>query len=392
MKSKITLLSLALLLLLGAAFTLYKFLPEAGSARHIDTQWLVAASACLLDGQLPYDIRQFELCWISRFGDTYLSSFVFGAPIFGLIWPLGAFETPTAFLIVDLLNATAVLLLAAALWAIAEPQKSVGLAQILRVFWIFLGVTIGGLAGSGFVGQPVILSALGAALLYLAMRRKSTMSFLLGSLLCLVKPHITLMALCYAWIMGRGLARARLYTACSLAGLLGLLFLWDQTFVQDFFEALEVHSASNAAKIADPSRLFGMPHIISRFGAAFGGLLIVIVGGLAFAMAYFLGVAQKARAEDCLFFAALVGGLFVFPVKGYDLGVLAAAFAVIGTLSWRAQLAYLVPMLLLWRPGLLGLVNVPSDDIKMGVTLIAFGTAAAALGLALQCRNPQPKA
>lgn len=384
MNSKPALFSLMVLVVLGALFTIYKFVPEGGSARHIDTRWFVAASTCLWDGQLPYDIRQFEACWTKTFDDDYLSSFVFGAPVLGLIWPLGLLETPTAFLFVDLLNSVAVLLLAAVLWKIAAPQKALGLARVLRAFWACLGVTIGGLAGAGFVGQPVILSALGAALLYLAIRDGATLKFLVGTLLCLIKPHISLLALSYAWITGRGLVRAKIWTTLILAATLALLFLWDQTFVQDFLEALDVHSASNAAKIADPSQLFGLPHLISRFGVVFGSLILLVIGGLSFMAAYRLGSTQNIRPTDCFYLAALLGGVFIFPVKAYDLGVLAAAFAIIGTMPWRVQLVFLVPMLLIWRPGFLGIADVAPGDVRMSVTVIAFSVAAAALAFALR--------
>ena len=389
MNSKALLFSLAMLVALGAAFTIYKFLPESGGARHIDTRWFAAAATCLWEGQLPYDIRQFETCWTNRFDDPYLSPFVFGPPVLGLIWPLGAVNTSTAFLLVDLMNAAAVLALAAILWMVAQPHSAAGLARSLRAFWVFLGVTTGGLAGAGFVGQPVILSALGLGLIYLALRDGSGLKFGVGTLLCLIKPHITLLALTYVWVMGRGLARAKLFSALLLAAIAAVLFAWDQGFVADFLEALETHSASNAAKISDPTLLFGLPHILSRFGGMTGGLILLATGGLACITAYGLGSRQSGTPTEFLFLAAALGSVFLFPVKAYDLGALAVAFAVIGRMSWPVQLVYFVPMLLVWRPSLLGMFAVAPADMRASVTVIALCMAAAALGFALRAHTTE---
>ncbi len=369
---------------LGIAFVLSRFLPFDGPMRHMDTKWLNAAAACIWEGQSPYNAAFFEACWAHVTDVPYHSTFVFGTPLVPLIAPLGAMDSVAFYRATDVANALAICALAVALWFASEAGQVRGGEQVRRAVWLAFAVSLGGIAGAGYKGQPAIFVALGVVLVYLAIRRKNGFALMGGTFLCLIKPHLCLMPLAIAWFWEpKRLWGAKFGALVLIAGSIGVAAALNGALLADYGESLRLHSESVAAKFISMDRLVGVAGVLDREGVAMGTLLLCVAALGAAAAGALLLSRVGPDLFDGLYVSAVFAGLFLFPIKDYDLATLAIAYAVLARQSLMLQAVFALPMLLMWRPALAEIAGMTADDRLTLTTVVGIGIACGMAGATL---------
>jgi hypothetical protein len=373
----------------GIALSLFKFVGVDGLSRHIDTAWLYSASACLLDGLSPYNLAQFTDCWVEALGRDFIAPFVFGPPILALLWPLALFEERFANMLVDAANVGAILWLAVILWKVSEQENTDRLRQAARPVWLAFGLSVGGVAGAAYTGQPVVLVSLGLALVYLGLRDRGPVIFTVGTLLCLVKPHLILLPLAALWMSRPGrLLVGKAFAIAAVAICIGAVAFLEGNFFTDYSESLRAHSNSDAAMLTDLTVLYGVPGVFASYGTVAGAALSLGIVTLALAFgassisrSAILGL--NVNAMDTLLVGALFTGLAIVPAKEYDFAVTALGFAVISRMPLKLQLICIVPMLLVWRPRIAIILGASPEQGITLVTMVLLAIGAGMIGLAI---------
>lgn len=377
------------LVLLGVLSSLVKSFWLDGPARHIDTAWLYSSSWCVLDGLSPYNVKYFSDCWISALNREFSSPFVFGPTILAISWPLALMEKQLAYSMVDVANAVAILLLAWALWLTAEPRKVAVMRQMARCGWLTFGLSIGGSAGTAYTGQPVIFVSLGLCLVYLGVRDERQILFTIGTLLCLVKPHLIFLPLIFLWLwQPSSLLKGKVLSILMCIIGVGIVSVLEGNLLTDYALSMQAHSKSDTAKLSNVAVLYGSPGILTRHGVGVGGAMIISVAVLTFGVGILFMRQNTAALDttltfDMLFVGTLFTGLAMAPIKGYDFAITAVGFAVISRMHWKVQLMCILPMLLIWRPRILLILGATSEQEISCITLASLAVGSGILGSTL---------
>lgn len=370
---------------LGLIFALSRFAGVDEPMRHWDTRWLHAGAICLWDGLSPYNAAFFDQCWAQVTDAPFRSTFVFGMPVFALMAPLGGMDIAAARSAADIANALALAGLVPILWMAAEMRRAEGVHRLVRALWLAFGLSLSGVAGAGYVGQPAIFVAVGMGLLYLgALRNGGPLCLAVGTFLCLIKPHICLLPLFVAWLRrplgqrtGKVLAIAAVLLSVAVAASL------QGALIEDFREALRLHSEGVASKLSSVQQLLGVSGVVARLGPIVGsGLVIAVFLAAAGMSARWLG-RTGPDTWDALFVGGLFIGLMLVPVKGYDFSVLTLGYAIAARQSAAMQAVLALPLLVVWRPALLHSFGLSASQTHTIVTLMAILVGAVFLGAAL---------
>lgn len=101
----------------------------------------------------------------------------------------------------------------------------------------------------------------------------------------------------------------------------------------------------------------------------------------------------SAKRGHSLIMATILLGPFLFPIKEYDLAVTSVIFALTARQAPAFRALVLVPLLIMWRPGLLSLLGIPADSrgSLLVVTLMCGALSVMLLGawMAGKIRRPE---
>lgn len=266
-----------------AVFAVSRFLFASGNARHFDTRWLYAAAECLYAVVSPYKFAGLSACWQSGLGADAPAPFVFGITILPIVFPMNLWDFTKASVYFDAVNLGAIALLGWCLWLISDIDRTQGRQRIERSGWIGLGLSMGPVSGSAFVGQPVVLVALGIALLVLGSQRRSNWMLTVGRLLCLIKPHLALLPLLIVWFR-EPLAdfRGKLAAGISLLLLAAAVQSLGGDFVADYLASLRTHTSSTVGHLVRPETLYGFPGLVSGPSSGIELVAAALIGCAAF--------------------------------------------------------------------------------------------------------------
>jgi hypothetical protein len=352
-----------------------------------DGRYLMAAADCLAAGQSPYDVGALFGCWEERTGTPARATYVFPPQSLLPAWPLALFARPAADMVILGWQAVAFAVLAVLSVAFLKEQRLSGWARWTSAGWLALALSNSGVFGTVFLGQLSLASAAGLVAMALAVSGVSMRPWATGLILAMFKPHLTAVAVLGAFLITRSRdAGRKLWAAAALLAANGWIFLVDPGFVGHYREALRVHSESPYSDVGSPERLVGLPGLIAGITPVWA-LLVLVVAGVS--MVVSLGLARRGPVQDrhmAGFVALVVIGAFLVPHKIYDLAIYAVVFLAAARQPLRLQAFLIVPLIVLWRPALLGSLGL-DPTTGANLALIALGTSFTALALTAR-RSP----
>lgn len=356
-------------------------------ARNIDALYFLAASTCVFDGHSPYNVELFFECWRATVPNNPISSFVFPPQTLVPSLPIAVVDSESKEAIVFGLQGLSFALLCLAAALIHFSDTRLWWQKIAVFAWITLGLTNTGIFSASLTGQPSVAVGAGLAFVAIAIVRKNGPALGFGTILALIKPHLCLAAIAFAWLKS---PRQFLTTkvVAVLAGFLlnAWIFILDPSFLQNFLNSLSVHNASHASKLGTPEELFGISGFLVL---AQESLTWIVAAGFGVFVIALLAAARaqgRSRKSEALFCVAILAGAFLIPHKSYDFAIYAPVFFLAARQSFMIQALLFAPLLGIWRPAIVEMVSLGSigqvlggDLCLLGATLVFAGVAASEL-------------
>ena len=372
---------LATLIVAGSVF--FSGVYAQGGAKDIDSRYFYAAARCWAAGTSPYEPATYEAMFRSIFGSAPDALFVAYLPtLLPVVLPMAAFDWAHAASLFSLMNFGAAMVLYWACWRLV--RESIGGAlRPVHWFWVVLGSTIGGVAGTVYTGQTSLFITAACALALVGCRLQRPWLTVIGLVVASAKPHLSGPMLLFIAVFEPGQRKAVAIALAVVAVIFGYAAAVDAHLLQSYVDSVRAYTSLT---VNDPAKLTGFVALLLRLGltqkAAEAGGVIALVGLLGF-VAWYVRRAGKPLAQLPLAIMLLVlsTGL-ARSIQGYDLCCYALAIALLATTELRAQIALVVPALIIWRPGLLLRASDPALTYNLVATFAWFVLLVAVVWLA----------
>lgn len=351
---------------------------------HWDGRYLMAAADCVGRGLSPYDVEDFFVCWEARTSTPPRATYVFPPNTLVPVLPLALVERPAADLLLLALHGIVFAVLA--IWSVALlcNRSATGLGGGWTApAWLALGLTNSGIFGSIYIGQFSLVAGTGLVALALAVAGSGLRPWIAGLLLAVVKPHLTAVAIMAAFLLtGMSDVRAKVVAVAVAFASIAWIFLLDPSFLGNYREALAFHSSSQFSNLTSPENLYGLPGFFAKMTFIWAAITVVAVTSMAVLTRFLSRGRFDLETPSVAAFAAIVIiGAMLVPHKGYDFAVYTVIFLLMARQRLAIQALFVLPMLVVWRPSLMGVVGV---DVLMGgnlaLILLAVGFGVIAVG------------
>jgi Glycosyltransferase family 87 len=339
-------------------------------AKDIDARYFYVAAKCWAAGESPYDPATYQTMYRLQFGAQPDAGFVAYLPtLMVVILPMAPFDWPVAAKIFSLLNFSAAMVL---FWACYRLVRE-SLGSPLRPkhwLWVTIASTIGGISGAILTGQTSVFIAAACALAVVGCRLQRPWMTVVGLVVASAKPHLSGPILLFIAASERPQRRAMLIAIAGAALICCYAALIDPNIVRSYLGSI---AAYNSLASNDPTTQIGLVSLLVRGGTSLrvaqlaGASCLAVVMGLA---AWLLwksrqGLSSSTHVMMLLIFSA---GL-ARPIQAYDVCVYALGIGLLGTVESALSFGFLVPAILLWRPGLL-------DQLHLAIPNILVATGA----------------
>ncbi len=365
-----------------AAFIMLRMLGSLDRPNfHWDGRYLMAAADCLSRGLSPYAVEDFFVCWEARTGTPPRATYVFPPNTLVPVLPLALVQRPAADLLLLALHGVVFAILA--IWSVAllRDRSATGLGRWTAPGWLALGLTNTGIFGSIYLGQFSLVAGAGLVALALAVSGAGLRPWVTGLLLAVAKPHLTAVAVVAAFLItGMSDVRAKMVAVGVTFASVAWIFFLDPSFLSNYRDALAVHSSSQYSDVSTPERLYGLPGFFAGMTPQWAVITVVALVSMA-ALTRLLsrGQTDLDAPRVAAFAAIVIIGAMLVPHKGYDFAVYTVIFFLTARQRLAIQALFLAPMLVVWRPSLMGLVGVDplmGGNVALILLVVGFGVIA----------------
>lgn len=380
---------LAIVLVAGSIF--YAGLIEnIGSTRNIDARYFYVAAKCWGMGHSPYEPAMYTAVYNSVFGSAPPALFVAYLPTLMLVvLPMAPFDWPVAARLFSMMNFVAAMVLFWACYRLV--REYLGATFGLRHwFWICLGCTIGGIAGTISTGQSSLFVASAMAVTLVGCRLQKTWLVVAGIVIASVKPHLSGPLLLMIALFEPRQRKAIAIAVGVIAVVVAYAAIVDQHLLQSYIESMNTYKQLAAN---DPRKEVGLVSLLLRTGLS--NATAQTVGAASLAGLLTLVGWRLLRSGGSLSYDAIATMLVIFsiglakPIQAYDVCCYAPAFALLGTVRLSYEYALFVPSLLVWRPAVAGKfhVMVPINIITTLASIVLLAGVVVMAVSALQVKR-----
>jgi hypothetical protein len=361
---------LAVAIVMGSVF-FSGVLKQLGS-KDIDARYFYVAAKCWAAGESPYDPATYQAMYRLQFGRKPDAFFVAYLPtLMVVVLPMAPFDWPVAAKIFTLLNFSAAMVL---FWACYRLVRE-SLGSPLRAkhwLWVTIASTIGGISGTILTGQTSVFVAAACALALVGCRLQRPWMTAVGVVIASAKPHLSGPILLFIAASERPQRRAIVIAVTAAALICCYAALIDTNIVRSYLESIATYNSLTAN---DPTSQVGLVSLLLRSGTSLhvarllgAGCLAVIMGLVAWQL---WKSRQRLSSNPHVMMLLIFSIGLARPIQAYDLCTYALGIGLLGTVESTTSVGFLIPAILLWRPGLLDQLHlaIPNNVVATGAWL-----------------------
>jgi hypothetical protein len=344
--------TLAVAIVMGSVF-FSGVLKRLGS-KDIDARYFYVAAKCWAAGESPYEPATYQAMYRLQFGAQPDAFFVAYLPtLMIVVLPMAPFDWPVAAKIFSLLNFSAAMGL---FWACYRLVRE-SLGSPLRAkhwLWVTIASTIGGISGTILTGQTSVFVAAACALALVGCRLRRPWITVVGVVIASAKPHLSGPILVFIAASERSQRRAIVIAVTVAALICCYAALIDTNIVRSYLGSIATYSSLTAN---DPTTQIGLVSLLLRAGISLhvaqllGAGCLSVIMGLA---AWLLWTSRQSVSSNTHVMMLLIFSVgLARPIQAYDLCIYALGIGLLGAVESTISFGFLIPAILLWRPGLL---------------------------------------